>query len=62
MIAAPSSATPSPDATARYPDGIPSTLLGHHVYRPSDLRQTVPTGPFLLGGWDAGAVVSALSR
>ena len=54
VIAAPSSATPSPDVTARYPDGIPSTFLGQHVYRPSDLRQTVPTGPFLLGGWDAG--------
>ncbi len=45
---------PSPDLTARYPDGIPSTLLGQHVYRPDDLRHTVPTGPFLLGGWDAG--------
>lgn len=54
VIAAPSSATPSPDVTARYPDGIPSTFLGQHVYRPADLRQTVPTGPFLLGGWDAG--------
>jgi hypothetical protein len=53
-IAAPSSTAPSPDLTARYPDGIPSTFLGQHVYRPSDLRQTVPTGPFLLGGWDAG--------
>jgi photosystem II stability/assembly factor-like uncharacterized protein len=53
-IAAPASAAPSPEVTARYPDGIPSTLLGQHVYRPDDLRQTVPTGPFLLGGWDAG--------
>jgi photosystem II stability/assembly factor-like uncharacterized protein len=53
------SPTPSPDITARYPDGIPSTFLGQHVHRPSDLRQIVPTGPFLLGGWDAGAVVSA---
>lgn len=53
-IAAPSSAAPSPDLTARYPDGIPSIFLGQHVYRPADLRQTVPTGPFLLGGWDAG--------
>ena len=59
MIAAPTSPTPSPDVTARYPDGIPSTFLGQHVYRPNDLRQMVPTGPFLLGGWDAGAVVSA---
>ena len=59
VIAGPTSPTPSPDVTARYPDGIPSTFLGQHVYRPSDLRQTVPTGPFLLGGWDAGAVVSA---
>ena len=58
-IAAPTSPTPSPDVTARYPDGIPSTFLGQHVYRPSDLRQTAPTGPFLLGGWDAGTVVSA---
>ncbi len=58
-IAFPSSTTPSPDITARYPDGIPNTFLGQHVYRPNDLRQTVPTGPFLLGGWDAGAVVSA---
>jgi hypothetical protein len=53
-IAAPSSTAPSPNITARYPDGIPSTFLGQHVYRPSDLRQTAPTGPFLLGGWDAG--------
>jgi hypothetical protein len=52
--AAPSSPAPSPDVTARYPDGIPSTYLGQHVYRPSDLLRTVPTGPFLLGGWDAG--------
>ncbi|MFI5042488.1 MAG: WD40/YVTN/BNR-like repeat-containing protein, partial [Acidimicrobiales bacterium] len=59
VITAPSSATPSPDVTARYPDGIPSTFLGQRVYRPSDLLQTVPTGPFLLGGWNAGAVVSA---
>ena len=59
VIAVPSSTTPSPDVTARYPDGIPSTFRGQHVYRPNDLRQTVPTGPFLLGGWDAGAVVSA---
>ena len=59
VIAGPTSPTPSPDVTARYPDGIPSTFLGQHVYRPSDLRQTVPTGPFLLGGWDAGTVVSA---
>ena len=49
-----SPATPSQDVTARYPDGIPSTFRGQHVYRPNDLRQTVPTGPFLLGGWDAG--------
>ena len=53
------SATPSADVAARYPDGIPSTLLGHHVYRPDDLRQTVPAGSFLLGGWNAGAIVSA---
>ena len=59
MIAAPTSTTPSPDVTARYPDGIPSTFLGQHVYRPNDLLQMVPTGPFLLGGWDAGTVVSA---
>ncbi len=59
VIAAPSSTAPSPDVTARYPDGIPSTFLGQHVYRPSDLLQAVPTGPFLLGGWDAGTVVSA---
>ena len=59
VIAAPASATPSPDVTARSPDGIPSTFRGQHVYRPNDLRRTVPTGPFLLGGWDAGAVVSA---
>jgi hypothetical protein len=52
--AAPSSPAPSPDVTARYPDGIPSTFLGQRVYRPSDFLQTVPTGPFLLGGWDAG--------
>jgi len=54
VIAGPTSPTPSPDVTARYPDGIPSTLLGQHVYRPGDLAKTVPTGPFLLGGWDAG--------
>ena len=58
-IALPSSTTPSPDVTARYPDGIPSTFLGQHVYRPSDLRQTVPTGPFLLGGWDAGPLAAS---
>lgn len=59
VITAPSSTVPSPDVTARYPDGIPSTFLGQHVYRPGDLGKTVPTGPFLLGGWDAGTVVSA---
>lgn len=59
VIAAASSTTPSPDVIARYPDGIPSTFLGQRVYRPSDLLQTVPTGPFLLGGWNAGAMVSA---
>ncbi len=59
VIAGPTSPAPSPDITARYPDGIPSTFLGQHVYRPNDLHQTVPTGPFLLGGWDAGTLVSA---
>jgi hypothetical protein len=54
VIPGPTSPTPSPDVTARYPDGIPSTFLGQHVYRPGDLGKTVPTGPFLLGGWDAG--------
>ena len=47
----------SPAASPSMPPGVavfPSTFLGRHVYRPSDLRQTVPTGPFLLGGWDAG--------
>ncbi len=53
-ITALSSTAPSPDLTARYPDGIPRTFLGQHVYRPSDLRQTAPSGPFALGGWDAG--------
>ena len=53
-IAAPASTAPSPDLTARYPDGIPSVFFGQHVLRPSDLGQTIPTGPFLLGGWDAG--------
>ncbi len=48
------SPTPTSDIGARYSDGIPSTFLGQHVYRPGDLRKTIPTGLFLLGGWDAG--------
>src|SRR5664279_1837126 len=29
------------------------------AYPPSDLRQTAPTGPFLLGGWDAGPLAAS---
>lgn len=63
MTSAPGPSAPTPatspsllDLTVRYPDGIPSSFGGEHVYRPSDLLQAVPAGTFLLGGWDAGAL------
>jgi hypothetical protein len=40
----------------RYADGIPRTIGGQHVYRPSEVLKNEPDGEFLLGGWDAGSL------
>ena len=57
---APPSAVPSPGSTAdpatavgsRYPDGLPSSLGGRYVSRPSNIeRNPSNDAPFLLGGW-----------
>lgn len=50
------------DLNNRYPDGIPSTFGGEHVYRPSDLLGQVPAGPFLLGGWTEGDLLTCLRQ
>lgn len=59
---APTPTTNILDLTIRYPDGIPSTFGGEHVYRPSDLLGQLPRGPFLLGGWTEGDLLTCLRQ
>jgi hypothetical protein len=47
-------ATATPTVTAWYPDGLPSAINGLKVYRPDDIGPQMPSGRFLVGGWDAG--------
>lgn len=43
---------PATEVASRYPDGIPSSLAGRYVARPSNIdREPVTDQPFLLGGW-----------
>jgi hypothetical protein len=63
VVAAPSalataspSQEPTPEIADSYPDGIPRTIDGEHVYRPTAVEANPPEGDFLIGGWDGGAI------
>jgi hypothetical protein len=53
--------SPSADITARYPDGLPMTLNGEHVWRPVELLKApvMPTGEFLVAAWDTGSLATS---